>query len=59
MRKYLVFTAKEKQLKAKLSAEKRKKENHCKMVLGGAIFGVLKNEVPTDRKQRPFSTCGR
>lgn len=45
------IVAKEKQLKARLSNEKRKKENHAKMVLGGAVFGVLKNHVPSDRKE--------
>ena len=49
-KKKAAITAKEKQLKAKLSTEKRKKENHTKMVLGGALFGVLKNDIPDERK---------
>lgn len=49
-KKKSAIVAKEKQLKAKLSTEKRKQENHTKMVLGGAVFGILKNEVPTERK---------
>lgn len=49
-RKKAAITAKEKQLKARLAGEKRKKENHTKMVLGGALFGVLKRELPEDRK---------
>lgn len=43
--------AKEKQVKAKLSKEKRAKENHAKMVLGGAVFGVFKDKLPTERKE--------
>ncbi len=43
--------AKEKQIKAKMSKEKRAKENHAKMVLGGAVFGILKDNIPTDRKE--------
>lgn len=49
-KKKAVITAREKQLKAKLAGEKRKKENHTKMVLGGALFGVLKHELPEERK---------
>ena len=50
-KKKSAITAREKQIKAKMSGEKRKKENHAKMVLGGAVFGVLKSELPTDRKE--------
>lgn len=50
-KKKKAIIAKEKQIKAKMSGEKRKKENHAKMVLGGAVFGVLKSELPTDRKE--------
>lgn len=50
-KKKSAIVAKEKQIKAKMSGEKRKKENHAKMVLGGAVFGVLKSELPTDRKE--------
>jgi hypothetical protein len=41
---------KEQQLRSQISAEKRKKENHCKMVLGGAVYGFVKDELPDDRK---------
>ena len=50
-KKKSAITAREKQIKAKMSGEKRKKENHAKMVLGGAVFGVLKSSLPTDRKE--------
>lgn len=50
-KKKSAIIAKEKQIKAKMSGEKRKKENHAKMVLGGAVFGVLKSELPADRKE--------
>ena len=50
-KKKSVIAAQEKKLKSQLSSEKRKKENHTKMVLGGAVFGVLKDHVPTDRKE--------
>ena len=47
-----VIIAKQKKIKAKMSGEKRKKENHTKMVLGGAVFGVLKkHDLPDDRKE--------
>lgn len=42
--------AQEKRLKAQLAGEKRKKENHAKMILGGAVFGLLKDQLPADRK---------
>ena len=41
---------KEQRLKSQLSAEKRKQENHCKMVLGGAVYGFVKEDLPEDRK---------
>ena len=50
-KKKKAIIAKERQIKAKMSGEKRKKENHAKMVLGGAVFGVLKSELPADRKE--------
>lgn len=51
-KKKKAIIAKERQIKAKMSGEKRKKENHAKMVLGGAVFGVLKDHpLPTDRKE--------
>lgn len=44
------LNTKKQQIKSQLSAEKRKKENHCKMVLGGAVFGYVKEDLPEDRK---------
>lgn len=44
------LTTKKNQLKSRLSAEKRKQENHCKMVLGGAVYGYVKEDLPEDRK---------
>lgn len=44
------LTTKKNQLKSRLSAEKRKQENHCKMVLGGAVYGYVADELPADRK---------
>ena len=40
----------EQRLKSQLTAEKRKQENHCKMVLGGAVYGYLKDKLPSDNK---------
>ena len=34
-----------------MKQQERKKENHIKMVLGGAAFGVFQNDVPTERKE--------
>lgn len=46
------ITARQRQIKAKMGKEKRAKENHTKMVLGGSVFGVLKkHDLPEDRKQ--------
>ena len=39
------------QIKSQMSAEKRKADNHCKMVLGGAVYGYVKNDLPKDRKE--------
>ena len=51
-KKKSAIVAKEKQIKARMSKEKRAKDNHTKMVLGGAVFGVLKDHpLPTDRKE--------
>ena len=50
-KKQSVLKAKEKQLKAMMSEKKRAKENHIKMVLGGAVLGVLGEKVPTDRAE--------
>ena len=40
----------EQRLKSQISTERRKKENHCKMVLGGAVYGYLKDQLPDDKK---------
>lgn len=40
----------EQRIKSQMSAERRKRENHCKMVLGGAIYGYVTDELPADRK---------
>lgn len=51
-KKKAALAAKEKQIKAKMSGTKRAREDHAKMVIGGALFGILKKHgVPEDRKQ--------
>lgn len=51
-KKKAAIAAKEKQIKAKMSGTKRAREDHAKMVIGGALFGVLKKHgIPEDRKQ--------
>ena len=44
------IAAREQRIKLRISAENRKKENHCKMVLGGAVYGYVKSDLPEDRK---------